>query len=109
MLGILGVLSFRLIRNRMPHRLWKGIQRLAYPFFVMVYVHVVLVRLRPNPDALDTVLQSTAVYGLFVVVYLVARVVRWALDRRTRAPRLQERLEVADSLGMRARGALENQ
>ena len=69
----------------------------------------ITVRLRPNPDALDTVLQSTAVYGLFVVVYLVARVVRWALDRRTRAPRPQERLEVADSLGMRARGALENQ
>ena len=48
----------------MPRRLWKGIQRLAYPFFVMVDVHVVLVRLRPNPDALDTVLQSTVVYGL---------------------------------------------
>ena len=48
-LGVLGVLSFKLIRNRMPRRLWKGIQRLAYPFFVMVYVHVVLVRLRPQP------------------------------------------------------------
>lgn len=106
---VLSVLSFKLIRNRMPRRLWKGIQRLAYPFFVMVYVHVVLVRLRPNPDALDTVLQSTVVYGLFVIVYLVARVVRWTLDRRARAPRLQERPQVADSLGMRARGALENQ
>lgn len=109
MLGVLGVLSFKLIRNRMPRRLWKGIQRLAYPFFVMVYVHVVLVRLRPNPDALDTVLQSTAVYGLFVVVYLVARVARWVLDRRAWASRPQERPRVADSLGMCARGALENQ
>lgn len=108
-LGVLGVLSFKLIRNRMPRRLWKGIQRLAYPFFVMVYVHVVLVRLRPNPDALDTVLQSTAVYGLFVVVYLVARVARWVLDRRAWASRPQERPRVADSLGMCARGALENQ
>lgn len=69
----------------------------------------ITVRLRPNPDALDTVLQSTVVYGLFVIVYLVARVVRWTLDRRARAPRLQERPQVADSLGMRARGALENQ
>ena len=66
-------------------------------------------RLRPNPDDLATVLQSTVVYGLFVIVYLVARAVRWTLDRRARAPRLQERPQVADSLGMRARGALENQ
>lgn len=108
-LGVLGVLSFKLIRNRMPRRLWKGIQRLAYPFFVMVYVHVVFVRLRPNPDALDTVLQSTAVYGFFVVAYLVARVARWALDRRAQAPRPQERLQVADSLGMCTRRTLENQ
>ena len=83
-LGVLGVLSFRLIRKHMPRKLWKGIQRLAYPFFVMVYIHAVLVRLRPNPEALDTVLQSTAVYGLFVVVYLVARVARFVLDHRGR-------------------------
>ncbi len=69
----------------MPRKLWKGIQRLAYPFFVMVYIHVVLVRLRPNPEALDTVLQSTAVFGLFVVVYLVARVARCVFDRREHA------------------------
>lgn len=83
-LGVLGVLSLRAIRRLMPHRIWKAIQRMAYPFFVMVYLHVVLVRLRPNPNALDTVLQSAAVYGLFVVVYLVARIVRWGLDRWAR-------------------------
>ena len=81
-LGVLGVLSISLIRRHMPRGLWKAIQRLAYPFFVMVYIHVVLVRLRPNPDAFDTVLQSTVTYGFFVVVYLLARVRRWVLDRR---------------------------
>ena len=49
------------------------------------YVHVVLVRRRPNPDALDMVLQSTLVYGALVAVYVLARVARWLCDRRTRA------------------------
>ena len=82
LLAVLGVLSLRFLRKRIPYRVWKGIQRLSYLFFPLIWIHVILLRLRPNPAAIDTVLQSTWAYGLIVVVYAVCRIARYICDRR---------------------------
>lgn len=40
---ILLVTSFPVVRERMNPRSWKRVQRLAYPFFMLIYVHYTLV------------------------------------------------------------------
>ena len=85
LLVVLGVLSLRVLRKNMPFKVWKGIQRLSYLFFPLIWFHVILLRLRPNPAAIDTVLPSTWAYGAIVVVYIACRVARFVIDRRNGA------------------------
>ena len=82
LLLVLGVTSFNAVKRRMRADTWKRVQLLAYPFFGLVYVHLLLMLL---PSALQggaaaqaSVAAYTAVFG----TYAVLRVTRALLDRR---------------------------
>ncbi len=81
LLLVLGVTSFNAVKRRMRADTWKRVQLLAYPFFGLVYVHLLLMLL---PSALQggaaaqaSVAAYTAVFG----TYAVLRVTRALLDR----------------------------
>ena len=85
LLLVLGVTSFNAVKRRMRADTWKRVQLLAYPFFGLVYVHLLLMLL---PSALQggaaaqaSVAAYTAVFG----TYAVLRVTRALLDRRMAA------------------------
>lgn len=42
LLAVLGVTSFNLVKRRMRTETWKKVQKLAYPFFLLTYVHLLL-------------------------------------------------------------------
>lgn len=72
LLAVLGVTSFEFVRRRMGIAAWRRVQRLAYPFYVLVYAHV-LVMLGPaalngGTGALGGVLMYTVAFGAYAVL-----------------------------------------
>ena len=45
LLLVLGVTSFNFVKKRMRKESWKRVQMLAYPFFLLVYAHLLLMLL----------------------------------------------------------------
>ncbi|MBC2887939.1 hypothetical protein [Gordonibacter massiliensis (ex Traore et al. 2017)] len=82
LLLVLGVTSFNVVKKRMKTGTWKRVQLLAYPFFGLVYVHLLLMLL---PSALrggEAAQTSIVVYSVVFGAYAVLRVVRAVRDCR---------------------------
>ena len=84
LLAVLTVTSFRVLRKAMPYRTWKNIQRSAYVFFLLTYVHVVVSTLQAFRFGSLNVRLGIALYGVATVAYVVLRIRRWKLDAATR-------------------------
>lgn len=81
LLLILGVTSFSVVKKRMKRDTWKRVQMLAYPFFGLVYVHLMLMLL---PSALQggaAAQASVTVYSVLFVAYAGLRMRRAVIDR----------------------------
>ena len=79
---VLGITSFRFVKRHMKARSWKKLQNWAYLFYVLIYVHLMLMI---GPAALagkDPALTNAIIYTVVFVGYMVLRVVRAAQDRR---------------------------
>ncbi len=84
LLLVLGVTSFKLVRRAMPSKVWKAVQRLSYPFFALVFVHVLLM-LAPSAINGGVAAQvSLVVYVALFGLYLALRAGRYLGDRRDR-------------------------
>ncbi len=81
LLAMLGITSFECVRWRMETTAWRRIQRLAYGFYALVYVHVLVML---GPAALNGgagAIEGVAVYTVVFGAYAVLRARRAALDR----------------------------
>lgn len=85
LLLVLGVTSFNAVKKRMSKDTWKRVQRWAYPFFGLVYAHLMLMLLPSAVRGGATAQVSVAVYTVVFGAYAVLRVTRAALDRRVAA------------------------
>lgn len=82
LLLVLGVTSFRTVKSRMSGTAWKSVQKLAYPFFILTYVHLVIV-LAPAAAHGGAAAQTTiAVYSAVFGFYAVLRIYRAVVDAR---------------------------
>lgn len=62
------ITSFKCVRNKMKAKNWKNLQKLAYPFFYLIYVHLmVLFMHKPEKHMLSIVLY-TVIYMLYTVL-----------------------------------------
>ena len=82
LLLVLGVTSFNVVKKRMPKETWKRIQWWAYPFFGLVYVHLMLVLLPAALRGGEAALMSVVVYTVLFGAYAVLRIARALKDRR---------------------------
>lgn len=83
LLAVLGVTSFNVVKKRMTREGWTRLQRWAYVFFGLVYVHLMLMLL---PSALrggEVAQVSVAVYSVVFLAYAIARIARAVADRKT--------------------------
>lgn len=85
LLVVLTVTSFRAVRKAMSYRTWKNIQRSAYAFFLLTYVHVVVSTLMTFRFGSLNVRLGIVLYGVATVAYVVLRLRRWKLDEAVRA------------------------
>ncbi|NTU89546.1 MAG: hypothetical protein HGA54_06545, partial [Actinobacteria bacterium] len=82
LLILLGVTSFNFVKKHMKGTTWKKVQKLSYPFFILVYLHVLFMLL---PSALHggiAAVISVTVYSVIFIGYIILRLVRRSLDMR---------------------------
>lgn len=83
LLLVLGVTSFNVVKNRMRSTTWKRVQRFAYLFFALAYVHLALSlapsALQGGASAQASMVAYTAVFAL----YAVLRATRYVLVDRS--------------------------
>jgi DMSO/TMAO reductase YedYZ heme-binding membrane subunit len=81
LLVLLGLTSLGSVKRRMSATGWKRVQLLAYPFFLLTYVHLLLFLLPPALSGAATAQLSVAVYTVVFAAYVVLRVRRYLLER----------------------------
>ena len=93
LLLVLGVTSFAFVKRRMRTDSWKRLQRWAYVFFGLVYVHLMLAPAESQGG--EAAVASVVVYTVIFGAYAALRVRRALVDRRadaaaaTRVPELE--------------------
>ena len=85
LMAVLLATSLLAVKQRLSASVWKGIQRLAYPFYLLIYAHLALLLIPPALSGKETALVSLSVYTVVMVVYAVCRT-RRALLCRTKTP-----------------------
>lgn len=85
LLLVLGVTSFGFVKRRMRTESWKRLQRWAYVFFGLVYVHLMLMLAPAASRGGEAAVASVAVYSVVFGAYAALRVRRALVDRRNDA------------------------
>ena len=64
------ITSFKSVRRKMSGKSWKKLQRLAYPFFLLIYVHVMVLYTDDVKKNLAGIVIYTLIFGSYVVLRL---------------------------------------
>lgn len=81
LMTVLLVTSFVAVKQRLKPSAWKSIQRLAYPFYLLIYVHLALLLMPSAILGKETALVSLGVYTVVVLAYGVLRIRRARLRK----------------------------
>ncbi|EEB35219.1 hypothetical protein ANHYDRO_01990 [Anaerococcus hydrogenalis DSM 7454] len=73
MLIPLFVTSFKSVRKKMKAKNWKNLQKMAYPFFIGIYVHVMVLYSANVKDNMLGIIVYTIIYASYVVLRLRKR------------------------------------
>lgn len=79
---ILLATSFNAVKRRMHTKTWKRVQRWAYVFYGLIYVHLAIILLPPALSGKETALVSMVVYTAVFAIYAALRIRRAAADKR---------------------------
>ncbi len=83
LLALLAVTSFDAIKKRMTTKSWKTLQKLAYVFFVLIFIHLAGFLTNAYLQGTDAVLISGTTYIVILVLYGVLRIRRYLIDRKS--------------------------
>ena len=78
----LTVMSFPQIRKKMNAKLWKKIQRTAYLFYGMMYLHVMVLFVPMAKAGRQGYFLSVLAYSVVFIGYAVCRIRKWYLLRK---------------------------
>lgn len=81
---VLGITSFLAVKRTMKASNWKNIQMLAYPFYLLTYVHLSILLIPAVTVGNQTAIISMSVYSIIFVSYVVLRI-RKALFKKNPA------------------------
>lgn len=81
LMAVLCVTSFQIVKHGMSAATWKRVQRLAYPFYVLIYVHLALLLMPSAMAGNQVAVVSIAVYSVVVGAYVILRVAKALGDR----------------------------
>lgn len=70
----LTVMSFKTIRKKMNAKTWKKIQRFAYVFYALIYIHIMVLFVPKAQNGRDGYFLSILVYSAVFIGYAVMRI-----------------------------------
>ena len=70
----LTVISFKAIRKKIKGKTWKAIQRAAYVFYALIYLHVMVILIPRARQGREGVLFSIVIYTIVFIGYAVCRI-----------------------------------
>ena len=73
MLIPLFVTSFKSVRKKMKAKNWKNLQKMAYPFFIGIYIHVMVLYSANVKDNMLGIIVYTIIYVSYIVLRLRKR------------------------------------
>lgn len=96
LLAVLTVTSFKTVRSKMNVASWKKLQKLAYVFYGLIYVHLVLILLPVSAHLSEKAIMSVVFYSAIMLIYLVARLRLYLVDRGKEQDQMRGTEEIAD-------------
>ena len=84
LLIVLGVTSGNAMKRRMKGVSWKRIQWFAYPFFLLTYVHLMLMIAPAALLGSEQAIVNVALYSIVFAAYVIMRLYRYEKDKRAR-------------------------
>ncbi len=70
------ITSFKCVRKRMKAKSWKNIQRMAYPFFIGIYIHVMILFSANVSKFKTSIIIYSIIFGLYVVLRIRKAIVK---------------------------------
>lgn len=78
----LTVMSFKKIRRKMNAKTWKNIQRLAYIFYALIYIHILVLFIPKAQKGREGYFLSILVYSAVFVGYAVMRIRKYYIANK---------------------------
>jgi len=78
----LTVISFPKIRKKMNPKSWKNIQKAAYIFYALIYVHIMIIFVLMAKAGREGYLFSIIAYSLVFIGYAVFRIRKWYILKK---------------------------
>lgn len=78
----LTVLSFPQVRRKINAKRWKNIQRTAYAFYALIYIHVMILCYPMAKAGREGYLFNIFIYSLVFIGYAVCRIRKWYVMRK---------------------------
>lgn len=94
LMTVLCITSFQIVKHGMSAAAWKRVQRLAYPFYVLIYVHLALLLMPSAAVGNQVAVVSIVVYSLIVGAYVVLRIAKALADRKAMPAAAPNELEL---------------
>ncbi len=79
----LTIMSFPKVRKKMKPKLWKRLQRFAYVFYALIYIHIFLLTYSSAQARRGDYALSLILYTIIFGVYLVMRVRKYLLKKNS--------------------------
>lgn len=86
LLSVLTATSITAVRVRMRASSWKKVQRLAYLFYALIFIHLSIILVPPAIAGKDAAVESVYVYTVLFAAYALIRARRHIVDKNHPSP-----------------------
>ena len=87
---VLTVTSFQAVRKKMQAKKWKQLQRTAYVFYGLMYVHIMLINIPYARLGLGTYIANVVIYSIVFLGYAAMRIAKAVSVKAARAGKTYE-------------------
>lgn len=78
----LTIMSFKTIRKKIKPKTWKMLQRAAYAFYALIYVHIMVIYIPRAQKGTSGAMLSILLYSAVFIAYAVFRLRKWYIKAK---------------------------
>lgn len=92
------ITSFPAVRRKMKAAKWKRLQRTAYAFYLLMYIHVLLLHISAASKGSFVSRFNVILYTAIFLAYLICRVAKAVIKEKDRLPKFQHITAVSSAV-----------